>query len=116
MDTLDAIVDIHERARLLAISPNLDLAGISSACDLPAHRSRRLLATAIIGAQRAIHVVEAHDARRQAVVLGIVLAELLRVELFEAVPFLGLRRPRVLLAQRRYVRRGLQVVSIDAGG
>src|SRR5262249_17864254 len=91
MDALHAIVDIHERAGLLSISPDLYLVGISSVRDLAAHRRRRLLAAAIVGAQRAVHIVETYDTRRQTIILRVVLAELLRIELLEAVTFFRLR-------------------------
>src|SRR5882757_1343989 len=116
MNALDAIIDIHERAGLLAIPPYLDLAGVWSACDLAAHRRRRLFTAAVIGAQRAIYVVEAHNARGETVVFHIILAEFLRVELLEAITFFRLRGKRVLLAQRRYIRGGLQALRIDASG
>src|SRR5258706_8017648 len=116
MNALDAVVDIHERAGLLAIAPYFDLAWIWGECDLAAHRRRRLFTAAVIGAQRAIYVVEAHDARGEAVVFHIILAEFLRVELLEAITFFRLRRKRVLLAQRRDIWGGLQAVRIDAGG
>src|SRR5262249_53890586 len=104
-----------ERAGLLSISPDLYLVGINSVRDLAAHRRRRLLAAAIVGAQRAVHIVETYDTRRQTIILRVVLAELLRIELLEAVTFFRLRGKRVLLAQRCYIRGSLQAMRIDAG-
>src|SRR6266513_3144873 len=66
---LDAVVDVAERTRLLAVAPDLDLtrAGQLGAGDLAAHRRRRFLASAVPRAERADDVVEADDAHVDAV-------------------------------------------------
>src|SRR3979490_1909273 len=58
-----AVVDIHERAGLLAIAPDLDLvlARQLGSDDLAADRGRRLLPAAVVGALRAGDVVGAPD-------------------------------------------------------
>ena len=50
-DALDAIVNVHERPGLLTVAPNLDLVAVLAFGDLAADRGRRLLATAIVGAE-----------------------------------------------------------------
>ena len=63
VDALDAVVDVAERARLLAVAPDLDLdvAGQLRDGHLAADRRRRLLAAAVPGAERPEDVVEADD-------------------------------------------------------
>ena len=65
-DALDAVVDVHEAAGLLAVAPDLDLvlAGLLGVNHLAADRGRRLFAAAVPGAVRAVDIVEAGDARR----------------------------------------------------
>ena len=59
-DALDAIVNVTERTRLLPVAPHfeLDLRGDAFAAEC----SRRLLATALPSAERAVDVVKASDA------------------------------------------------------
>ena len=84
--------------------------------DLAAHRGRRLLAAAVPGAERAEDVVEAHDARLEAVVLAVVRAEPLGDQLLPAVGVLrrrpGRRPPRFSGVDVGLV---LQVLGVDAG-
>src|SRR5262249_16936344 len=116
MNTFDAIVDVHERAGLPAVSPDLDRAWTLGARDLSAHRRRCLFTTAIVGAERSVNILEAHDTRVEAVVFHVVLAEFLSVELFEAVTLLRLCGKCVFLAQRCHIGGYLQAVRIDASG
>src|ERR1700742_2678547 len=81
-----------------------------------AHRRRRLFTTAIVGAERAVDVVEANHARGKTMIFHVILAEFLRVELLESITFFRLCGKRILLAQRCDIRRGLQAMRIDAGG
>ena len=67
--------------------------------NLPAHRRRRLFAAPVVGPQRAVHVVEPHQAGIQAIILRKVQAELLGVELLPAVARLRVRWVSVFLAQ-----------------
>jgi len=64
LGSLDAVVDVHEAAGLLAISPDLDLVptGELGLRDLPADRGGRLLPSAGPGAVRAVDVVVARNA------------------------------------------------------
>ena len=73
---VDAVVDVHERARLLAVAPDLDLvlARQLGGDHLAADRGRRLLAAAVVGAVRPVDVVVARDPGRDAVVLAEVAA------------------------------------------
>ena len=117
VDALDAVVDVAERAGLLAVSPDLDLgvAGQLGDGDLAAQGGRGLLAAAVPGAERAEDVVEADGAGVEPVVLAVVLAEALDDELFPAVGVLGLGGIGVFLAQRLDVGVGLEVLGVDAG-
>src|SRR5262249_31759820 len=85
-----AVVDVREGPRLLAVAPDLDLALPSHERDdhLAADRGRRLLPSAVIGPVRAVDVVIARDAGRQAVVLGEMAAHPLAEELLPAVSVL----------------------------
>ena len=91
LDALEAVVDVHEAAGLLAVAPDLDLvlAGSLGLDDLAADGGRRLLAAAVPGAVRAVDVVEAGHARLEAEVLAEVAAHALGEELLPAVAVLG---------------------------
>src|SRR3989441_5385169 len=90
----DAVVDVAERPRLLAVSPDLDLVHARQLRDghLAAHRGRRLLAPAAPRPERAEDVVEPYDAGVETVVISVVEAETLGHQLLQPVGDLRLRR------------------------
>src|SRR5579884_1187505 len=75
--SLEAIVDVHERARLQAVAPDLDLIAGLRAGQLAAYRGRRLFASAAPRPERTVDVMKAHHARFDAEILAKVLAHLL---------------------------------------
>ncbi len=99
----DAIVHIHVRAGLLAIAPDLNSLPSFELRDFARNRGRRLFLAAIIRAERPVHVVEAHDARLELVVVVVVAAELFREQLFPAITRLWIGRIRVFFLQRNRV-------------
>src|SRR5688500_14796797 len=111
----EAIVDVHEAARLFAVAPDLDLAGSIELRpdDLAANSRRRLLPTAVIGAKGAVDVVIARHARLQAEVFSEVAAHPLAEELLPAIAVLRHRRVRVLFLERDYVGTRLLFRSVD---
>src|SRR6185503_9183367 len=116
LDALEAVADVAERSRLLAVAPDVDLAlaGQLRRRHLAAHRRRRLLASAVPGAERTVDVVEAHDARLDPVVLTVMRAEPLCDQLLPAVGVLRLGRVGVFFLQRRHRGFGLLVLGVDA--
>ena len=64
VDTLDAIIDVHEASRAGAITPNLNFICAIQSCldDLSANCSRRFFTTPIIGTVRTIYIVESRYA------------------------------------------------------
>ena len=124
VDALDAVIDVHERAGLLAVAPDLDLriaAGVALAAAeelgvgrLPAHRGGGLLAAALPRALLAVDVVEADGARLDPVLLAVVIGELLGDQLLPAVGVLRLRGVGVLLLQRYDLGLRLEVLGVDA--
>src|SRR5258708_38213285 len=67
----DTIVDVLKATSLMPITPNLDFMVTGKFCgdDFSADGSRRLLATAIVGAMRSVNVVIAGHARNQTEIL-----------------------------------------------
>ena len=114
VDALDAVVDVAERPRLLAVAPHLDRRAVIRERHLPAQRRRRLLAPAVVGAARPVDVVEPHDPRLERELRRVVPAQQLAEQLLPAVGILRGRRERVLLAEPGDVRAKLQVLGIDA--
>ena len=112
-----AVVDVHERAGLLAVAPDLDLvlARELGGDDLAADRGRRLLAAAVVGAFRAVDVVVARDAGGDAVVLAVVARHALAEQLLPAVAVLRQGGIGVLFLERGDVGVGLLVAVVDAG-
>ena len=112
-----AVVDIHERAGLLAVAPDLDLvlARHLGGDHLAADRGRRLLAAAVVGALGAVDVVVAGDPGGDAVVFTIVAGHPLAEQLLPAVAVLRHRRVGVLFLERGDVGAGLLVAVVDAG-
>mmetsp|Transcript_8562 Transcript_8562/g.21288 ORF Transcript_8562/g.21288 Transcript_8562/m.21288 type:complete len:419 (+) Transcript_8562:572-1828(+) len=113
-DAVDGVVDVAERACLLAVAPHLELRLRGDA--LAAEGGGGLLAAALPGAEGPVDVVEAADAGLHAEVLAVVDGELLRGELLEAVGVLGLCRPGVGLLEARVVGLELGALGVDAGG
>src|SRR5208337_1467870 len=74
VDSLDAVIDVAEGARLRAVAPDFDLASSPQfrVRNLAAECCRRLFATALPGAVRPEHVVETDDTRFHAVVFAVV--------------------------------------------
>src|SRR5262249_11489399 len=87
---LGAVVDVHERAGLLAAAPALDLvlARQLGGNPLAADRGRGLLASAVVGAVRAVNVVVARDAGGDAVVLAVVAGHAFAEQLLPAIAVL----------------------------
>src|SRR5688572_25094437 len=114
----DAVVDVAERPRLLAVAPNFDVGGASEfrGRDFSAQRRRCLLASAVPRAERSEDVVEPHDARVEAVVLAVVDAQALGDQLLPAVCILRLRRIGIRLLQRLDIGARLPVLRIYARG
>ena len=112
---LDAVVDIAERPGLLAVAPDLDRPAWLGHGHLAAQRGRSLLASTLVGSERAVDVVEPHDPDIEVGFLGVVGAGLLGDELLPAVRVLGLGRKGVLFLQREDVGVGLPILGIDAG-
>ena len=69
---MQAIIDEHERSRLLAVAPDFDLvpAGLLGLDDFPADRGRGFFAPAAPGPEWTVDVVESRDARRHFPILA----------------------------------------------
>ena len=111
-----AIVDVTERAGLLAVPPDLHLSAARELRPrhLAAQRGGYLLATALPGAERPEDVVKANDPGLDVVLLPIVLAQSLADQLFPTVGILGRCRIGVFFLKRRHRGRSLEVFRIDA--
>nr|WP_245735307.1 hypothetical protein [Thermodesulforhabdus norvegica] len=110
VNLFQAVVNMKEGARLVAVTPDFDLIAILRQGNLPTKGGRCFLLAPFIGPQRTVYVVEAGHPGFQAVVLAIVLTELL-----QAVALLGLRRPGVLLLEGRKIGTPLLVLWTDTG-
>merc|ERR1711871_290807 len=109
-DALHTVVDEAERACLLAISPHLQL-GVG--CQhLAAEGSRGLFASALPGSPWPVDVVETSNAHSEAEVLRVVLADLLSIQLLQAVAVLGGGRPGILLAEASASTHVLSVLDV----
>src|SRR6202030_1506393 len=86
---LQALVDIKERARLLAVAPDLDLAARGRLGDLAAERRRCFFLAVVPGTQRSEDVVIARDAHLHPLVALIGEVEPLAEELLPAVLAVG---------------------------
>src|SRR5215469_5804572 len=87
VDALDAVVYVHEAARLMAIAPDFNgaAAHIYRFNYFATNGGWRFLAAAIPGAMRPVHVVESGCECRQASLRPIFLTEHLRDQLLPAV-------------------------------
>src|SRR5690606_38227925 len=91
---LEAVVDVGEAARLLAVAPDLDgvVAGEHGGGHLAADGGRGLLAPALPGAEGSVDVVVAGDPSLEAEVLVEVPGHALAEQLLPAVAVLGVGR------------------------
>jgi hypothetical protein len=96
MQCFDTIVDVSQGQRALALDPNRDSIAGCAERNLPADGGGSILRPVLVAAERPLDAVQAQNARLQPVVLAVVLAELLHVEILEAVPFFWLRRPGIV--------------------
>mmetsp|Transcript_33663 Transcript_33663/g.73446 ORF Transcript_33663/g.73446 Transcript_33663/m.73446 type:complete len:341 (+) Transcript_33663:111-1133(+) len=110
---LDAVVDEHKRASLLAIAPDLEFGGGDN--SLAAERSRDLFAATLPGAARAVDVVVAGDATQDWEVFGVSQGHLLSVQLLEPVGILRSGGPGHVLPQTHVLRVHLQRLVVHAG-
>src|SRR5581483_1535861 len=103
---MNAVIDIHETARLMAVSPNLDLVlpGKLGLDHLAADRSRGLLPAAIVGAMRPVDIVITRHAGVEAEILAEMPAHALAEQLFPAVSILRHRGIGVAFLERSHVR------------
>jgi len=118
LDAAHAVVHIHEAARLRAVAPDFDRAGllVLGLDHLAADGCGRLFASTVPGAERAIDIVESGDKRLQAALVPVFLAEHLRHQFLPAVAALGHGRIDVGLLQGTHVGVLLEPGVIDAGG
>jgi len=114
--TLQAIIDVHKAACLLAIAPNgnLVLAGEFGLNHLAANRRRSLLAAAIPCAVRPINIVEARHTAHQAKIFFEVPAHAFAEKLFPAVAVFRHRWVRIAFLQRDNVLVDLLVAVVHA--
>src|ERR1700730_17222608 len=75
-DSFHALVDVHKRAGLLAVTPYFDFVLVLAGSQLAADCGRRLLSTAIIRSQRPVDIVEPNDASCDMIILSKILAQL----------------------------------------
>src|SRR4051812_5719430 len=88
---IEAVVDIHETSRLLAVAPNFDLVlpGYDSHRYLARYRCRCLFAPPIPRSVRAIDVVIARDASLDAEIFAKVAAQALGEQLLPSIAILA---------------------------
>src|SRR5437016_6589707 len=115
-DALYTVFDVTVGACLVAVAPDLDLAAAGYKRNFATNSRRRFLAPALVRAQRAVDVVEPHDAGVEAMVLGIVPALPFAEQLFPPVSVLRIGRVRVLLFERSHIGLVLEVLRVDARG
>ncbi len=115
VDALHAIIDVEERAGLVAIAPDFDFVAVVCQRDFAAQGCRGFFPPAFVFAQGTVDVVEAGNTDLHAVIFRVVLAELFREELFPAVSLFGVRRVGVLFPQWGDLGDALAILRIDAG-
>ena len=100
---LEAIIDVHEAARLLSVAPDFDLVSPESfACDdLSADRGRRLLAPAVVGAIGAVNVMVSRYARFEPEIFAEMPAHPLAEEFLPTIAVFGIGRVCVVFLQSR---------------
>src|SRR5690606_10688008 len=88
--SLQAVVNIHEASRLLAITPNFNLMTATHLClnHLPAHGGRGFFPSTIVSPVGPIHVVVAGNPRYNAKILPEMTAHPFAKELFPPVAVL----------------------------
>src|SRR5260221_3020517 len=106
VDAFQAIIDIHETPRLMAITPDLNrsVTLIERRNHLPANGSRSFLASSIPGSERTVHIMKPGDERFHTALRPIFLAEHFRHQLLPTVTSLRHRRVSVGLLQGPYFR------------
>ena len=114
---LDAVVDVHEASRLLAVAPNFNFTRfVFLGLDhLPADRGGRFFAASIVRAVRAVYVVIADHPCLQLKILSEMAAHPFTKQLFPSVPVLWHSRIRVRLLQSWILCRRLLICRIDTG-
>src|ERR1017187_5185649 len=115
-DTLEAFIDIEERASLLAVAPDLDLAAVFGFRNLTAQRSRRLLSTARPRAIGTEDVVEAGDPHLDAIVPHVGEVKPLTEQFLPAILAVGRRRVGGILGTLWVQRVHLVVLRVHARG
>ena len=118
LDALDAVVDEHEAASLVAGAPDLNLvfAADFGFDHFAANGRGSFLAAAVPGSPRSIHIVKSCDAGVEAEILAEMAAHPFAEKLFPAVAVFGQRRVGVFFLQRGGFEGPLLVGVVDAGG
>ncbi len=113
-DTLQAFIDIEERASLLAVAPDLDLAAVFDFRNLTAECRRRLFPAAPPGAFGAEDVVEAGDPHCDPMVPHVSEVEPLTEQFFPPILAIGRGGVSRILGTLRIQRVGLVVLGVNA--
>src|SRR6516165_3550167 len=101
--TFDALVNIEERACLVAIAPHLDLVAAAGHGNLATNRGWRLLTTACPSPLRSEYIVVAGDMRLQSEIPAISEVQSFAEQLF----------PSILAIGRRWIGRIFRAVRIQ---
>src|SRR5215469_6266385 len=112
----DAVVNEHEGAGLFTVAPDFDFAAALRESDLSGDGRGSLLLATLIGAERPVHVVKAHDPSFQLVVFFVVAAEFFGEQLLPAIARFGVGRNRVAFLERGHLGIALLVLRINASG
>ena len=110
----NAIVNIHERARLLTVAPNLDRAIVSSKGDLAANRCRSLLSAPLVSSEGTIYVMESHYSSLKLIVLPVIATEFFGVKLFPSVAGFRIGRKCVFFFEWSYCGCHLLRLCVNA--
>ena len=116
--TLDAVVDVHEAAGLMAVTPNLDLviARHFGFEHFAADGRGGLLPAAVPCAMRAVDVVKPRHPALQAEVFLEVAAHAFAEKFLPSVAVFRQGRIGIFFFQRDYIGTVLLVPVVDAGG
>ena len=114
MQAFDAVVDVHEGARLFAVAPDFDFATVAAHRNFAADRSRCFFLAAVVSSEWTVDVVEADDAGLEAVVIVVVAAELFGEQLLPAITGLGIGGHCVFFTQRCDVGIHLLALGVHA--
>ena len=107
---------IHERTRLLAITPDFDSVALLGEGHFSGDGRWCLIFSTFISAERVIYIMEADDASFQMMIVEVIAAELLGREFLAAIARFGIGAIRVFLSQRCDLGRRLLSLSVDASG